>query len=92
MVALRHDPLPPLPHGAQHVSGARVRCGHGLPPFHGYRLPRAWPLLCDGGMHVHDAPPLFRGVLRFVYSSEGIKDNWVRGVLRDYRTSRLRSR
>ena len=48
-----------------HASGDHVRGGHDGQPFHGYHWYNAWPLLCDGGLHVHGAPPLLHDVLRF---------------------------
>ena len=66
--ALRRDALRLLPHGEWHASGDHERRGHDARPFHGSRWRGVWPLLCDGGPHVHGAPPLLYDVLRFVGS------------------------
>jgi hypothetical protein len=66
--ALRRDALRLLPHGKWHASGDHARRGHDARLFHGSHWRGAWPLLCDGGPHVHGAPPLLYDVLRFVGS------------------------
>ena len=66
--ALRCDAWRLLLHGEWHVNGGHGQRGHDALPFHGYRWRSAWLLLCDGGLHVHDAPPLLYDVLRLLGS------------------------